>query len=172
MFALTLALERYDALQAQIAACEERVNGELDKLARAEVGADLSRFPSAGHFRSWLGLAPGTRISGGKHLRRGERRCSNRAGQALRMAATSARNDRSAIGAAHRRRLARMDTAKAVKATAHQLARLLYAMLTLGEEYFARDLAAWETEGRDRTIANLQRQPRRFELSLVPAEAA
>ena len=88
------------------------------------------------------------------------------------MAATSARNDRSAIGAAHRRRLARMDTAKAVKATAHQLARLIYAMLTRGEEYVARDLAAWETERRDRTIANLQRQARRFELALVPAEAA
>ena len=50
------------------------------------------------------------------------------------MAAASARNDRSAIGAAHRRRLARMDTAKAVKATAHRLARLMYAMLTRGEE--------------------------------------
>ena len=45
-------------------------------------------------------------------------------------------------------------------------------MLTRGEEYVARDLAAWEAERRDRTIANLQRQARRFELALVPAEAA
>ena len=35
-----------------------------------------------------------------------------------------------------------MDTAKAVKATAHQLARLIYHMLTRGEEYVARDIAA------------------------------
>ena len=218
LFALEQALQRYDALQGQIAACEERINGELDRLARAdagdppedgrsrkgrdrelrrrlkrvlgvdllaiptigvetaltvaaEVGADLSRFPTAGHFCSWLALAPDTRISGGKRLKGGPRR-RNRVGQALRMAATSARSNRSAIGAAHRRRLARMDTAKAVKATAHQLARLVYAMLTRGEEYVARDLAAWETERRDRTIANLQRQARRFELALVPAEAA
>ena len=41
---------------------------------------------------------------------------------------------RRAIGAAHRWRLARMDTAKAVKATAHELARLIYAMLVRGEE--------------------------------------
>ncbi len=106
----------------------------------AEVGADLSRFPSVGHFCSWLGLARGTRISGDKRLKGAPRRRSNRVGQALRMAATTARSDKSAIGAAHRRRLARMDTAKAVKATAHQLARLIYAMLTRGEEYVQRDL--------------------------------
>ena len=69
-------------------------------------------------------------------------------------------------------RLARMDNAKAVKATAHQRARRIYAMLTRGEEYVARDLAAWETERRERTIANLQRQARRFELAVMPAEAA
>ena len=216
LFALTQALERHDALQGQIAACEARINAELDALARAdagdppedkrsrkgrerelrrrlkrmlgvdllaipsigvetaltvaaEVGADLSRFPSAGHFCSWLGLAPGTRISGDRRLKGAPGRRSNRLGQALRMAATAARRDKSAIGAAHRRRLARMDTAKAVKATAHQLARLIYAMLTRGEEYVARDIAEWEAERRERMIVHLQRQARRLELQLVPA---
>ena len=216
LFALKQALERHDALQAQIEECEVRINAELDQLARpgagdppedkrsrkgrdralrrklkrmlgvdllaiptigvetaltvaAEVGADLSRFPSVGHFCSWLGLAPGTRISGDKRLKGAPGRRSNRVGQALRMAATTARRDKSAIGAAHRRRLARMDTAKAVKATAHQLARLIYAMLTRGEEYVARDIAEWETERRERMIANRQRQARRLELQLVPA---
>ena len=219
LFALEQALARHDALQEQIDACEARINGELDKLARpdagdppedkrsrkgrdrelrrrlrrmlgvdllaiptigvetaltvaAEVGADLSRFPSVKHFCSWLGLAPGTRISGDRHLRGRPPRRSNRLGQALRMAATTARSDKSAIGAMHRRRLARMDTAKAIKATAHQLARLIYAMLTRGEEYVARDLAAWEEERRDRMVANLHRQARRFDLALVPAPAA
>ena len=116
--------------------------------------------------------APGTRISGDKRLGGPPPRQTNRVGQALRMAATSARSDRSAIGAAHRRRLARMDTAKAVKATAHALARLIYAMLVRGEEYVRRDIAAWEAERRDRMVANLQRQARRFDLALVPAPAA
>ena len=216
LFALQQALERYDALQAQIGACEARVDAELDALARddaddppedkrsrkgrerelrrrlkrmpgvdlvaiptvgvetalavaAEVGADLSRFPSAAHFCSWLALAPGTHVSGDRRLKGGPRRRSNRLGRALRMAATAARRDRSAIGAAHSRRLARMDTAKAVKATAHQLARLIHAMLTRGEEYVARDIAEWETERRERMVANLQRQARRLELQLVPA---
>lgn len=215
LFALGQALERFDACEGQIAACDERIDGELDRLARddveepppdrrarkgrerklkrrlkralgvdltaiptvgietaltiaAEIGADLSRFASVGHFCSWLGLAPETRVSGDRRLKGGKRRPANRVGQALRMAATSARSDRSAIGAAHRRRMARMDTAKAVKATAHQLARLVYRMLTRGEEYVARDIAEWEAERRDRTVANLQRQAHRFDLELVP----
>ena len=89
----------------------------------AEVGPDLSRFPTAAHFCSWLGLAPGTRISGDKRLGGPPARRTNRLGQALCMAASTARNNKTAIGAAHRRRLSRMDSAKAVKATAHQLAR-------------------------------------------------
>ena len=217
LFALEQALARFDACEGQIAACDGRIDGELDRLAQdgveddptldrrarkgrerklkrrlkrvlgvdltaiptvgietaltiaAEIGADLSRFASVGHFCSWLGLAPGTRVSGDRRLKGGARRPANRVGQALRMAATTARSDKSAIGAAHRRRMARMDTAKAVKATAHQLARMIYRMLTRGEEYVAQDLAAWEAERRDRTVANLQRQARRFDLELVAA---
>ena len=138
----------------------------------AEVGADLSRFATAAHFCSWLGLAPGTRISGDKRLGGPSARQTNRVGQALRMAASTARNSKTTIGAAHRRRLSRMDSAKAVKATAHQLGRLIYAMLTRGEEYVERDLAAMETERRDRQIKHLQRQARHFDLALVPAEQA
>ncbi len=138
----------------------------------AEVGPDLSRFPTAAHFCSWLGLAPGTRISGDKRLGGRPPRCANRLGQALRMAASTARNNKTAIGAAHRRRLARMDSAKAVKATAHQLARLIYAMLKRGEEYVERDLAEMEAERRDRQIKNLQRQAKHLNLMLVPVEEA
>ena len=66
----------------------------------------------------------------------------------------------------------RMDSAKAVKATAHQLARLIYAMLTRGEEYVERDLADMETERRDRQVRHLLRQAGHFNLALVPVEQA
>src|SRR4051794_41942951 len=40
----------------------------------AEVGPDLSRFPTAAAFSSWMGLCPDNNVSGGKNLRAGKRR--------------------------------------------------------------------------------------------------
>ena len=57
----------------------------------AEIGADLSRFKSAKHFASWLGLCPGTKISGGKVLSGASKRTTNRAAQALKLAASNLR---------------------------------------------------------------------------------
>ena len=137
-----------------------------------EIGPDLSRFPTPEHFCSWLTLAPGTRISGGKHLKGAPAKRTNRAGQALRMAASTARHNRTFIGACHRARLRRLDSARAIKATAHQLARLIYAMLTRGEDYVERGIEHFESERRDRQLRHLQRQARHFNLALVPAEQA
>lgn len=91
----------------------------------AEVGPDLSRFKSVKHFASWLGLCPGTKISGGKILPGASRRTANRLAQALRMAAVSLRNSQSALGAYYRRLCGRLDKPKAIRATAHKLARLI-----------------------------------------------
>lgn len=133
-----------------------------------EVGPDLSRFPSAQHFCSWLGLAPPTHISGGKNLGGRKPKVLNRAGQALRHCALNARRSNTFIGASHRVRLARMDTAKAIKATAHQLARLIYAMLTKGEDYVEKGIEAFEARSRDRQLRALERKARRLGLSLSP----
>jgi transposase len=59
-------------------------------------GADLSRFPTAKHFASWLGLSPGTKISGGKLLSGRTLPNANRVAQALRLAAL--RTSKSALG--------------------------------------------------------------------------
>ena len=138
----------------------------------SEVGPDLSRFPRAAHFCSWLTLAPGTRISGGKQLRESQPKRLNRAGQALRMAASIARHNKTYIGACHRARLRRLDAGRANKATAHQLARLVCAMLTRGEEYVAREVADFEAERRERQLRHLQRQAKRYNLTLVEIAVA
>ena len=49
----------------------------------SEIGADMSRFPTVKHFTSWLGLCPGTKITGGKVMSGKTKRCANRAAQAL-----------------------------------------------------------------------------------------
>jgi len=135
----------------------------------SEIGPDLSRFPTCAHFCSWLALAPPTRISGGKQLPGRPPKVFNRAGQALRQAASNARSSQSFIGASHRARLARMDGSYAVKATAHQLARLIYAMLTKGQPYVEQGMEAFEARSQDRQLRALQHKARKLGLQLVEA---
>ena len=101
----------------------------------SEIGYDLSGFPSVKHFTSWLGLCPNRKISAGKvkssHVRPGP----NRVAQALRLAARSLHSSKSALGAFLRRLKSRMGKAQAITATAHKLARLVYAVLKNGTEY-------------------------------------
>ena len=84
----------------------------------------------------------GTRISGGKNLSGKSPKAVNRVGQALRMAAMAARRSETFIGAKHRARLARMDTPVAIKATARDLACLIYLMVTEGQEYVEQGIDA------------------------------
>lgn len=135
----------------------------------SELGPDLSRFPTSQHFCSWLGVAPPTRISGGKPLPGRAPKMINRAAQALKQAASNARNDKSFIGASHRARLTRMDTGCAIKATAHQLARLIYAMLTKGQPYVEKGIEAYEEKSRDRQLRALERKARKLGMQLVMA---
>jgi transposase len=134
-----------------------------------EIGPDLSRFPTQGSFCSWLGLAPPTHISGGKPLPGRKPKTFNRAAQALRQAASNARRSDSFIGACHRARLARMDSAKAIKATAHQLARLIYSMLTNGQPYVEQGIQAYEARTKDRQLRSLEHKARKLGLALVEA---
>lgn len=114
----------------------------------SEIGTDMSRFPTDKHFASWLGLCPGTKITGGKVMSGKTKRCANRAAQALRLAAAALRTSQSALGAYFRRMCARMDKPKAVTAAAHKLARLIYSMLTKGEEYTDQGQAYYEERYR------------------------
>jgi hypothetical protein len=138
----------------------------------SETGADLTPFPTGKHFASWLGLAPGTKISGGKKLSGRTLPSSNRAAQALRLAAAALRTSQSALGAYYRRLCARMDKPKAVTAAAHKLARLIYAMLTRGQPYTDQGQAYYEERYRERVVANLTRRAQQLGLQLVPLAGA
>ena len=111
---------------------------------------------------------PGTKISGGKKLSGRTLPSSNRAAQALRLAAAALRTSQSALGAYYRRMCARMDKPKAVTAAAHKLARLIYAMLTRGQQYTDQGQAYYEERYRQRVVANLTRRAQQLGLQLVP----
>ena len=136
----------------------------------SEVGADMGRFPSDKHFASWLGLCPGTKITGGKVMSGKTKRCTNRAAQALRLAAAALRSSQSALGAYYRRMCARMDKPKAVTAAAHKLARLIYAMLTNGQEYTDQGQDYFEERYRQRVLHNLAQKAKAMGMQLVPSD--
>ncbi len=135
-----------------------------------EVGADMGKFPSDKHFASWLGLCPGTKITGGKVMSGKTKRCANRAAQALRLAAAALRSSQSALGAYYRRMCARMDKPKAVTAAAHKLARLIYAMLSHGQEYTDRGQDYFEERYRQRVLHNLSQKAKAMGMQLVPSD--
>jgi transposase len=135
----------------------------------AEVGPDLSRFPSVKHFTSWLGICPGTKISGGKKLSGKSRAGANRAAQALRLAAHALRASKSALGAYYRRLCSRLDKAKAITAAAHKLARLVYTMLTKGTEYVDKGQEYYEERYRQRVVYNLNKKAAAMGFFLMPA---
>ena len=135
----------------------------------SEVGTDMSRFPSDKHFASWLGLCPGTNISGGKRLGAASKHSANRATQALKQAAAALRTSQSALGAYFRTLCGRMDKAKAVTAAAHKLARLIYAMLTKGQEYTDLGQLYYEERYRERAVRQLQRRANKLGMLVVPA---
>ena len=138
----------------------------------SETGTDMSRFATLGHFTSWLGLCPGTKITGGKVMSGKTKRCANHAAQALRLAAAALRPSQSALGAYYRRMCARMDKPKAVAAAAHKLARLIYTMLTKGEEYIDQGQDYYEERYRQRVLRQLALRAEKLGMKMVAIEPA
>jgi transposase len=137
----------------------------------AECGADMARWPTAKHFTSWLTLAPGSKISGGKVLDSRTRRSANRATSLLRMAALGVAKTSTALGAFFRRLAARTGKAKAVTATARKIAVLFYNTLRYGRTYLDPGASYYEERYRQRTLEGLRRRAGALGFTLVEAEA-
>lgn len=134
----------------------------------AECGDDLSAWPSAKHFTSWLCLAPSNKISGGKVLSSRTRRSGNRAAALLRLAAVTIGRTDTALGAFYRRLSARIGKVKAITATARKIAVLFYNALRHGMDYVDPGASSYETRYRARVIDNLHRRAKAFGFVLQP----
>ncbi|MCC7171245.1 MAG: IS110 family transposase [Planctomycetes bacterium] len=136
-----------------------------------ECGDDMRRWSTAKHFTSWLGLAPGNKISGGRVLSSKTRRTSNRAAVLLRIAAVNIGRTQTALGAFYRRLAARTGKAKAVTATARKLALLFYRALRFGMTYADPGTEYYEERYKRRVLDNLQRRARSLGFELVETNA-
>lgn len=133
-----------------------------------ECGTDLRAWPSAKHFTSWLCLAPGNKISGGKLLSSRTRRSSSRVAALLRLAATTIGRSDTALGAFYRRLSGRIGKQKAVTATARKIAVLFYNALRFGMLYRYPGAAAYDERHRSRVIANLKRRAQSLGYQIMP----
>jgi transposase len=158
--------EPVDFLDEAIATCDRHIEtltaADADALARldtipgvarrtaetivAELGDDMSRFPTAGHAASWAGLCPGNHESAGKRLS-GRTRFANRTLRAalVESARGAVRKRNSYLAAQYRRLVKRRGDKKAIVAVAHSILVIAYHVLRdsqsyreLGGDYFDR----------------------------------
>jgi len=136
----------------------------------SEVGRDMSRWPTAAHFVSWLALCPDNDISGGKLLWRGTRRIRNRAGHLFRLAAFSLHHSLTPLGNYLRRMKTKMGPKGAIMATAHKIAVIFYTMVKNQVEYDQTLWATRDAQREKRWEAKLKRQAKQLGYELVPIE--
>jgi transposase len=147
------AIERLDTIPG--------VGRRTAEVVIAEMGADLTRFPTAGHLASWAGMCPGNRESAGKRLSGKTRKGSKWLRTVLVEAAHAAgRSKTTYLGAQYRRLLPRRGKKKAAVAVGHSILVIAYYLLTRETTY--TELGSQYFEERERTAVE-KRLVRRLE---------
>jgi transposase len=138
----------------------------------SEIGTDVESWPTVKHFSSWLRISPNNKVTGGKVRYRGTQPTQNRATTALRVAAQSLSRSDSALGAFYRRIRAKHGAPKAVTATAHKLARIIYFMIKNQTPYHDPGADYYFEQQRARQFLSLQRKAQKLGMRLEPIDVS
>lgn len=145
------------------------INALTAQTVLAEIGRDMSKWPTVKHFTSWLTLCPYQDISGGKVLNSRTKPSNNRAASALRMAAQALTHSHSPWGDYYRRMRSRHGPAKAITAAAHKLARIIYHILKYRQPFDPDRLQRNQHQLQQRRLKRLKRQAAQLGMNLVPS---
>jgi hypothetical protein len=137
----------------------------------SELGADLSKFPNADSFCSWLNLCPKDGTSAGQRIRHLPIKTQNRVTNEFRLAGQCLSRSKSFLGDYYRSQRARFGPLKAVKNAAHKLARIFYYLVTTRQAYDETVFAKLEIRNHKRRLGKLQSLAHRMGYALVPAHA-
>jgi len=138
----------------------------------SEYGPDLSRFPTEDEFVSHVNLAPRKPVTGGKPMKKKKRgSASTRTAGALRMAAVSMRNSKTALGAYYRQVARRIGGDVAVFATARKLAQLIYRLLRWGQPYVDEGAESFEKRYTEQRLQRLRASANNLGYELTPQTA-
>ena len=141
----------------------------------AEIGSDMSRFPSAGHLAAWAGLAPGQDESAGKRRSGKTRRGDPWLRSGLVAAARGAvRTKDCALTAQYRRIAARRGDKRAIIAVAHSILVIVYHVLTQRQPYHEEGADYLQRRNPDAQAQRLRAQIEKlgYTVTLAPRAAA
>jgi len=141
----------------------------------AEIGADMSRFPTAGHLAAWAGMCPGNYESAGKRQKGKTRKGSKWLRTALLEAArAAARKKESYLAAQYHRLVPRLGKKKAAVAVGHSILRIVYYLLQRETTYQELGASYFDERHRDRVERRLVHRLEKlgFEVTLTPKDPA
>jgi transposase len=127
----------------------------------------LSKFATVQHFCSWLGLCPQVKKTGGRLKSSRTRPGVNRAAVAFRLAANSLHASKGALGAFLRRKKAHLGAPKAVTATAHKLARIVYLAIRYGMPYVRQSQEEYQRRVQEQQVKAFHKKARALGFEVI-----